>query len=572
MAVKLPENIGFKEGAFGTLGAISMQGVRQADVSVGENVLIIGMGLIGELTYLILKASGVNVLGCDVDEKRIETLKGKGLDVYKNGEILENYLPLTKGIGFDKVIICASSKNNSPIEMSGEVLRKKGVVVVLGNVKMEFSRENFYKKEIDIRFSTSYGPGRYDRKYEIEGIDYPLPYVRWTLKRNIESFLRLVSDKKVDISSLISHTFKIEEFEKAYGIILGKKEIYSGILFEYGEKKEIKRKLIFREFDGKSKDKISVGVIGAGNFAKNFILPLIKERKDLELFGICTKNSYSLRELKEKYPFKMGLTDYRELLEEDFDVLLIFTRHNLHLKLLKEGLERGKIVYLEKPLSIYEEEFNKFKEALKEDHRFMVGFNRRFSRYSIEAKKFFDGRKRPLTFYYRVNCGFLPDDSWIYTDEGGGRILSEICHFLDFMVYISGEKIVRVSGKVIEGVDGKFRDNFLINVDFDRGSKGTILYTNLISEKIKKEYVEIHTHNKSAFLNDFRELTLLGRKERKISGSKDKGYSKEMNEFFKWVKNGGDSPIPYGEILNVTSATFGILKSIEKGKEIEIDG
>ncbi len=574
MAVKLPQNLSFREGAFGTLGAIAMQGVRQANASIGENFLVIGMGIVGELTYLILEAGGINVIGCDVDKRKVEFLRDRGFKVFENKYILENYLSLTEGIGFDKVVITASSKGSEPLELGGDVLRKKGILVVVGNVKMEFSRENFYKKEIDLRFSTSYGPGRYDRKYEVEGIDYPLPYVRWTLKRNMESFLKLISDKKIKVNHLISHTFSIDDYKKAYEIILDKKEIFSGVLFKYGEEKEVKRSIKINEFSGISDDKISIGVIGAGNFPKSFILPLLKKRHDVEFFGVSVKNGYSIKELKEKFPFKYGFTDYKEMVEKDFDALFIFTRHDLHLKLLIEGLKRGKFVYVEKPLAICEEEFLEFKKELEENYekwKFMVGFNRRFSPYGKGIKDFFSDRKTHLTFYYRVNCGFLPEDSWIYSKEGGGRILSEVCHFLDFMVFVSGEKIKSVFGKEISGVDGKYRDNFLIEIDFESGSKGVILYTNLTDEGLMKEYIEIHTHRKMAVVEDFKRLSLYGGDKKSISGAQKKGYFEEIDRFIEWIKNGGSPPIPYDEILNVTSGTFGILKSLKEGREIEID-
>ncbi len=574
MAVKLPENLSLKEGAFGTIGAIAMQGVRQLGTSPGEKILVVGMGLIGEMAYLILKHSGVNVSGCDINKDRVDSLREKNFEVYENKYVSENFLSLTEGIGFDKVIITASDKSGDTLKMAGKVLRKRGVLVVLGNVKMDFEREEYYRKEIEIRFSTSYGPGRYDRKYEVEGIDYPLPYVRWTLKRNIFSFLEMVKNYGIDLEGMISHVFPIEDYKKAYDILLGGEKNFSAIMFEYGVSSGISRKISYGDIKGMNRGEVKIGVIGAGNFAKNFILPILKRRRDVIFHSIVTKNGYSQEELKEKFGFKVGYTNYVDMLDGDFDALFIFTRHDLHQKLVIEGVKSGKFVFCEKPLSIDEGEYLKFKEMVlgNEDVFFTVGFNRRFSPHSLKIKEFFRDRRHPLTFYYRVNCGFLPEDSWIYSREGGGRIISEVCHFLDLMVFLSGERIKKVTGKAIRGVNGRYEDNFLIEVSFERGSLGTVLYSNLMSEGIPKEYVEINGYGKTAFLNNFKEVLFWEKGgKRRISSGFDKGYDGEINAFLDWVKGGGAPPIAYEEIFNVTEATFSILKSLEKGVEIEVE-
>ena len=560
LCAKIPENVDYDEAAFTTLGAIALQGLRQADVKIGENIGVIGLGLVGLLTVQLLKASGCRVFGMDISEFAIDTARKFSIDVgtnIKNEDIPMQVKNFTNDFGLDKVIITAGTKSNDPINLASEILRDRGRIVVVGNVGMGLERENFYLKELGLHISRSYGPGRYDTVYEEKGIDYPIGYVRWTEQRNMDAVLNLISQRKLNTKALITHRFKIEEAEKAYDMILHPKEKYIGVLIEYlAHKYEEKKRIFFAKEKILSRDIPKIGVIGAGNFGKSFILPNIKKNSEVQLIGIATHKSANAVNVAKRFGFQYATSDYSEILnDKNINTLFILTRHNLHSKLVIEGLKRDMNVYVEKPLGIKREEIEEIKDILKSTNgRLMVGFNRRFSPHSVKLKNFIGKDHSPIILNYRVNAGPLPSGHWLLDREiGGGRIIGEGCHFIDYLRFLTASPINNLIAKSVEE-----KDNKIILVEFKDGSAGTIFYTTVGDKTFAKERVEVIFDGKIGIIEDYRTtiLSSKGKKVRFSTKSQDKGHSREVSIFLECIKSGQPSPIPPEEIIEVSEWTI----------------
>lgn len=569
LVARIPDNVGFDEAAFTTLGAIAMQGVRQADVRIGENVVVIGLGLVGLLTVQILKASGCNVAGLDVNDYSLELGKRFGCDLVCKSNwdsigVIEDY---TDGIGSDAVIIAAGTKSNEPMGLAINLARKKGKVIVVGLVGMDIPRNPFYEKELDIRISCSYGPGRYDPLYEEKGLDYPVSYVRWTENRNMQAFLRLVSNGKINVKDMITHRFPIERALEAYDLILSNKEKYIGVLLEYPQRvEEQKSKVQISEIIPKSPDNLKIGFIGAGNFSQSYLLPNIVKFKGAILKGVCTAHGASAKKVAEKFKFEFCTTEPKDILgDESINAVFIVTRHKSHGRYVIDSLKSGKQVFVEKPLCITEEELNEIKLAYEAGKSILsVGFNRRFSPYSSEIKRFYTNRLSPLVINYRVNIGAIPKDSWLKNPEQGGRIIGEVCHFVDFAQFITDSIPIDVYAKNTDT-----DDSCCITVSFKDGSIATILYLANGDSSLPKERVEVFGDGKSAILDDWRRLLLYrDRKKRKISFGIDKGHNEEIQAFLNAIKNGAPNTITFESIYSTTLTTFKICESLQKRKPI----
>jgi predicted dehydrogenase/threonine dehydrogenase-like Zn-dependent dehydrogenase len=588
LVVKVPENVSTQEAAFTTLGAIAVQGVRIADLKLGENVAIIGLGLVGQLTAQLVKATGCNVLGIDLDPDRVKLACELGADigvVRGRDDVVTMAQEFSKGYGVDVVIITAATTSNDPVEMAGELSREKGRVVVVGAVGMNIPRKVYYEKELDLRLSRSYGPGRYDPEYEEKGHDYPYGYVRWTEKRNMEAFLILLAQGKVNVKKLITHRFSIEEAKKAYDLITGKsQEKYLGILLTYGGEVDLSRKIYIQKREmarQELKGKVSIGLIGAGNFAKAVLLPNLRKVPSVYFKGVATATGLSAKHAGEKYGFEYCTSDYHEILDDpEITAVFIVTRHNLHAPLVIEALNRGKAVYVEKPLALNEAELKQMIEAyqtLSPETLLMVGFNRRFAPFTQEAKRFFANRAGPLVVNYRINAGFIPKESWVHDpEEGGGRIVGEVCHFVDFIQYITGSAPVKVYAEAIPRQDKSAltSDTVCVNLKFKDGSMGTINYLANGDKALPKERIEIFGDNSIFIIDNFRSIEWVRRGKRKRRKSwlrQDKGHLGELQAFVEAIKDGKPSPIDFQEAVMTTLTTFKIVESIARGVPIEID-
>lgn len=584
LCVKVPDGVALEEAAFTTLGAIAMQGVRQAQVQVGEKVVVIGLGLVGLLTVSILKAAGCKILGADISESQYSIAEEMGCDsVCMTSELAYRSRGFTRGYGADAILLTAATQSNTPIELAGEIARPKAKIVVVGVVGLNVPRDpNYYRKELDIRFSCSYGPGRYDPEYEEKGHDYPIGHVRWTEKRNMEAFLDLLAEKKIKLRPLITHVFSIEKALEAYDLILGKKnEPYIGILLKYDPQKPLEDypKLLSTGITYNEKRKINIGLIGAGNFAQNYILPNLKAAVNVQFKTVCTATGISAKATADKFGFENFATDVDEVFKDDFiNVVFIATRHNLHAPYVLKALEVGKHVYVEKPLCISETEL----EALVAVYRrksdeeaaplVMVGFNRRFSPMVHDLKEFFTGISEPLVVTYRVNAEFLPSEHWLHDpQEGGGRIIGEVCHFVDLIQYLVGFPLTSVYGRALPNNGQYHNDNVAITLNFENASIGTVSYLANGDKGLPKERIEVFGGGRVGVIEDFKELVLWQNGKRKRRKQKqDKGHKAEIKAFLQAVEQGEPSPVPLDEAVNTTLATFKILRSLEIGKPIDV--
>jgi len=573
LCVKLPDNVDFEEGAFTTLGAIALQGVRLANPNLGENIAVIGLGLLGLITVQLLKANGCKVIGLDISEQALDFAKKIGADfVLKSSKSeKEAILNLTDGIGVDKVLITAGTESNEPIELSGLITREKGKVVVVGAVKMDIPRGTFYNKEIEVVISKSYGPGRYDPKYEEMGIDYPVGYVRWTENRNMQAIVELLSEGKLDFKSLITHKFPIDEYQKAYDLILGKRqEFYRGILFEYSYDKISETNSIQFSTKVKSASKINIGFIGAGSFAQASLLPHLRNL-DVNLVNVCTTDGLASSNVARKFGFQKFTTKPEEILNDlEINVVFIATRHDSHAKYVIEALKSGKKVFVEKPLAINYDELKEIIELQVEEKFLLVGFNRRFAKSIIDIKNYFPSG--PFNFLYRVNAGRLPLEHWTQWEEQGGRIIGEVCHFIDTLSFICNSHPKQVFAHSISFKQGfnKEEDTLSILLKFLDGSIGTIIYQANADSTIPKEYLEVSALQKSAILHNFEKVDFYTGGKVKSKKYFGKGHKEEVESFINAIKNGNASPIELKSLYLTTLTTFAIIESLRTNKPVDI--
>ena len=485
LCVSLEKDADLKQSVYNTLGTIAMQGVRQADLRLGETCAVIGLGLIGQLAAILLRASGVRVIGVDVSKEMVDMAARYCNDLAlarDESGIEEKIMQFTDGIGCDAVIIAAATDSLDPINFAGAISRKKGTVIVLGAVPTGFNRDpHYYRKELQVKMSCSYGPGRYDPSYEEKGIDYPIAYVRWTEKRNMQAFQKLICTKKIDISYLTTHIFKLADAPKAYDMMMSKSEPYAGILIEYDISKTFQREPI-RIKDartGSRQQDVGIGFIGAGSYAQSHLLPNIPNSGRVKKVGVMTATSTGSRSVAERFGFEFCTGDEKDIIgNANINTIFIATRHNTHAEYVIKALEAGKNVFVEKPLCLKEEELGRIKEAYNATGKtLMVGYNRRFSPLIRKVKEAFgDG---PMSMVYRVNAGSIPADSWIQDPEiGGGRILGEVCHFIDLITYLCNSLPCRVFASAMK--DSRNLDDVLsIIITYQDGTIGTICYFSL---------------------------------------------------------------------------------------------
>ena len=568
LCVKLEDSVALNEAAFTTLGAIALQGIRQADLRLGESCAVIGLGLIGQLTMQMLNAAGIKSIGIDIDKNMVKLAQelGASYAIERNTEgISTSIRELTKGYGVDAVIITAATSSTDPVDFAGELCRVKGKVVIVGSVPTGFKRAGYYKKELELKMSCSYGPGRYDRNYEENGVDYPYGYVRWTENRNMQAFADLLAEKKINIAKLISHTYDFTDAPKAYQLIVDKTESFTGVLLKYDTDKKISATVQLKNTKAVA-GKAAIGFIGAGSFAGNVLLPALKD--DCSFVGIATNRPNNARNIADKYGFNYCTGNVKELMEDkSINTIFIATRHDSHAGYVMDALKHNKNVFTEKPLCLHEAELEEIKDLYQKSKSVvMLGFNRRFAPQIIKAKAFFDKLNVPLSINYRINAGTIAADHWVQDKNvGGGRIIGEVCHFIDLLTFITGSKVKSLSANAMQ--DAKhLTDTLVINFQFENGSIGTISYFSNGNKNLDKEYLEIFGAGQVIVIDDFKDMQTYGSNKKTDSLSKqDKGHKQEVAVFLDAIAKGKESPVAFDEIYHSMFCTFKVEESIAMG-------
>ena len=580
LVVRIPDGVSFEEASYTTVASIALQGVRNCKPQIGENVAVVGLGLIGLITVQILRANGCRVIGIDLDPKKIELGLKMGMDAGAVTNVESEVERFTSGRGVDHCIITASTKSNQPIELAGTITRKQGAVTVVGAVGMNIPRDIYYKKELEISVSMSYGPGRYDIAYEEGGIDYPYDFVRWTEQRNMEAVLDLMDRKLLDVKPLTTHLFPLEDALAAYDMIKAGKEQFVGILLSYDVEKhqEATVQLTKREalpLNGK----LRLGFAGAGNYASLHLLPHFQRNREVKLTTLVTATGINARQKAKKFKFARGTTEFEELLKDpETNAVGIATRHGSHAEFTTRALKAGKHVFVEKPLVVTSAQLDQVVDAYNEANEtgrcaVMVGTNRRFSPMAKELKAFFTNTSSKQMIY-RVNSGHIPSSSWLHLpEEGGGMLVGEMCHFIDMMIYLTGELPINVYAQKMTVhndtvADG---DNISIVISFNKGSLGTLCYNTVGDKSTSKERFEVYGDGRVGVLDDFRllELHYMGNHTKNKSMNQDKGQATQIEETVRGFRQ-GISPIPFEEIVIGMRVVFAAQTSLQTGNAVSL--
>jgi len=575
LVVRIPDEVSFGEAAYVTLGAIAIQGVRQAAPALGEAVVVIGLGLLGQLTVQLLKANGCKVIGSDFSAKRCNLAKELAADVVAHPDDLAGATAAaTAGWGADAVIITASSTSDDAIRQAAEVSRKKGRIVVVGAVGMNLPREPFYLRELELRLSMSGGPGRYDPRYEEQGRDYPYPYVRWTENRNMESFLELVRAKRVDVERLTTHRFAVDAAPAAYRLVVEDQEASLGVLLEYGsDSVPVTRQTL--QLRSSTERVRMISLIGVGSHVMDRLVPALSGRAGLEVRGVCSGTGKTAARVATKLNAHYATSDYREILDDsETHAVIIGTRHNLHAEIAAAALSKGKHVFVEKPPCLTDAELETlaaaYAEGVGRGATLFVGYNRRYSSHTEQVKSFLCGRRTPLVMLYRVNAGALAADHWLLDESvGGGRIIGECCHFVDFLLALCGARpeSVFATAPSFQGRNGG-RDEAVILLEFFDGSVGSVVYTGAGDKGLAKERCEIFVDQASVVLDDFRCTEFYRQGKRRIYKTRlqDKGYAKEVDTFIESINNQKSMVQPFEDLYTVSQAMFRAVDSTRTGE------
>ncbi len=581
----LPDQVDFESAAFTTLGAIALHGFRLAEPQIGERVAVIGLGLLGLLAAGIASAAGCQVLGIDLDPARIELAREMGVEAVLREGAQETATAFTRGRGCDVVLICADTLSSDPVELAGAIARDRGRVVAVGAVGLQIPRNIYYQKELSFVNSRSYGPGRYDQAYEEGGQDYPLGYVRWTEGRNLEAFVDLLASGRLDVRRLITHQFPIDQAAEAYELITGRRgEPFLGVVLTYpqAESQEVVASRIYTRSEDhraiRSEASCKLGVLGAGNFANAVLLPSIRKISQVELVAITSGSGLNAQHAARKFGFHYAAGNETEVLHDaDVNTIAILTRHNLHARQVIEAIEAGKHVFCEKPLALNRDELETIWSALHGSGGrilLMVGFNRRFAPMAVKLSEFLLPRQEPLLAHYRVNVGYLPPDHWLHNlAQGGGRIIGEGCHFVDFLTFLVGEPPVAVTAQAMPDAGRYQEDNVVLTFRFPDGSLGTVSYLANGDRAFPKERVEVFSGGRIAVLDDFRTLETIYQGKRQVIRSRlrqDKGHKAEWESFVDAIRAGGPPPIPYIHLNGVTLATFAAVEALRSGEKVVI--
>jgi predicted dehydrogenase/threonine dehydrogenase-like Zn-dependent dehydrogenase len=592
----LPDAVDFESAAFTTLGAIALHGFRLAGPQIGESVAVIGMGLLGLLTGQIALAAGCRVLGIDVNPQRVDLAKALGMAAVLRDQAVDSAQAFTSNRGFDRLIICADTPSNDPVELAAIIARDRASVVATGAVGLTFPRKIYYEKELNFVNSRSYGPGRYDPSYEENSQDYPIGYVRWTEGRNFEAVVDLMANQKLKITPMISHRFPVENAPEAYEIITGKKkEPFLGIVLTYPQEVpsfsisrvsvssasvshgEAERSRTPVSPDTGQHDTVALGVLGAGLFANATLLPALKKVDHLELVGIASAGGLHAQHSGKKFGFSYATSNDDEILNDPaINTVAILTRHDMHAGLVVRALQAGKHVFVEKPLAITAEQLDEVIQALGAEHKELitVGYNRRFAPLAQALQAFLADRSEPLYMHYRINAGYIPANHWTQDPEqGGGRIIGEGCHFVDFLTFLAGNAPASVGALALPD-NGRYReDNVSMTFSFPDGSIGVVDYLANGDKSFPKERMEVFCGGRIAVLEDFRSLEMVQNGRRSmLRKEQDKGWKNEWGAFISAIRSGGQPPIPYEQLIGVTRSTFAAVESLRnRGGVVQVN-
>ena len=571
LVAHIPDNISDEEAVFTVIGSIGLQGIRLVNPTMGETVVVIGLGLIGLLTAEMLVANGCKVIGYDLDDTKVEIAKSKGVIAFnplKGNDSVKFVHNETNNIGADAVLITASAKTNDIISQAAQMSRKRGRIVLVGVIGLDISRADFYEKELSFQVSCSYGPGRYDDDYEFKGIDYPLPFVRWTEKRNFETILQLISTEKLKVKELISEIIPLEEYDKIYGDIGNSKSIAS--IIKYNENNTPEHTIVVNKKVAQPTKGV-ICIIGAGNFTKMTMLPALK-KTNATIKHIVSSGGVNGTALAQKYNIAQSTTDYDLVLDDkDLDLVMITTRHNLHADMVIKALEKDKHVFVEKPLALNNEELTAIEASYsKHNGTLMIGFNRRFSPHTQKIKSIVG--KAPMNIVATMNAGAIPPDVWVHDMVvGGGRIIGEACHYLDLMVFLSGSKIKSVCMNALGDNPSENTDNASILVKMENGSTGVVNYFANGAKSYAKERLEVFSQEKVLIMDNFIKTSGYGVKGFSTLKTKlDKGHKAQFGQIVEKIKQGSVALIPYEELINVTKASFAAIESLKKGSWVVV--
>ncbi|GAB4476802.1 MAG: bi-domain-containing oxidoreductase [Anaerolineales bacterium] len=587
LVVSVPDLVDDEAAAFATIGAIGMHAFRLTHVQVGERVAVIGMGLVGFMAAMVARAAGCEVATFELNPWRVELARQLGFVSATSDQAPELTPQFTQGKGFDAVIIAADTRSSEPVELAAAIARSRARVVAAGAVGQNLPRKPFYEKELFFVNSRSYGPGRYDPIYEEKGVDYPIDFVRWTEGRNLEAFIRLIEKGSIDVKPLITHRFTIEQAEQAYALISGKTaEPFLAVLFHYPDQ-ALEPTPIVRFPSVKSPTRVKktaspvrLGMVGAGNFASLVLLPILQRMEGIEMEGIASANGLSAQHLGRKYHFRYATSETdRIIADPDIDAVFILTRHHLHAQQTIAALRSGKHVFCEKPLVINESELDLLREVLSEAKEgnqqgsplLTVGFNRRFAPFIQRIKLFLQPRHQPAVVHYRINAGYIPRTHWVHDPaQGGGRLIGEVCHFLDTIVFLLEELPTLVEVRCLPDGDWYREDNLVLQFSFPDGSIGLITYLANGDKAYPKERIEVFCGGKVAVVDDFRRLELVNGGRRRVEHSwlrQDKGHTAEVRAFLQAISSTGVAPIPYLHLFGVTQAILTAQHALRSGKE-----
>ncbi len=597
LAVKIPEGLSFDYACFVTLGAIAMQGVRLAEIELGDRVVVMGLGLVGQLAAQLARCAGATVLATDLDSGKVELAARLGAheSVDDSGRLAAAVAQFTGGQGADAVLICAATKSDDPARVAAEISRLKGRVIIVGDVGMRLERRAYFEKELKLIVSRSYGPGRYDPAYEARGVDYPYSYVRWTEGRNMLSFLELAAREDLNLAPLITHRFPIADAEAAYQLVTGERRVPAiAVLLEYDCDRPQPARIDLSASPSRDtgaaladshKRPLRLGVIGAGQFAKGVLLPLFARQIAMRLHAFCTSSGLTGKDVAERYGASYCASDPAEIInDKEIDAVLIATRHNQHAPLAAATLRAGKAVFVEKPLAMTPESLDELCDIARDVEastgsmppRLMVGFNRRFSPLAVRLKEFFEGNSEPKFISYRVNAGAVQPENWVLDPlEGGGRIIGEVCHFVDLICFLTGALPRRIFAEALSGSGHPLleRESVTITLSMSDDSIGVIHYLANGDASLPKEYVEMFGGGRAAILDNFRSLALHhgNRRRRHRLFNQAKGHAEEVAAFIKSLETGAPMPIDFKTMVAVTRTTFLIHRSLDSGRPVEMD-
>ncbi|GBF18519.1 MULTISPECIES: bi-domain-containing oxidoreductase [Arenibacter] len=573
LVAKIPDNVSDEEAVFTVIGSIGLQGIRLLIPTFGETIVVVGLGLIGLVTAELLLANGCNVIGFDFDPEKVKIAKEKGIIAINPGDGTDQIKfvgSYTNGIGADGVIITASNKSNEIISQSANMCRKRGRIVLVGVIGLDISRADFYEKEISFQVSCSYGPGRYDEEYEQKGHDYPIGYVRWTEKRNFEAILNAISKGVLNVKPLITERVSLKDFQKVYGGMANSKSIASVLEYDSTETPTSTINIVNKNFQGK---KGIIGIIGAGNFTSSTILPNLKKIK-ADVKYIASSGGLSSTIMAKRHGIANSTSNYKEILEDnEVDLVLITTQHNLHAPMVLETINAGKSVFVEKPLALTNHELDKIVTAYNSQNvSVSVGFNRRFAPLARKMKKLLGNNGTPINIIATMNAGFIPLDVWVHDMQiGGGRIIGEACHYIDLCSYLAGSKVTSVCMSAMGTHPEENTDNASILLKYENGTNAVINYFANGSKGYSKERVEVYSEERTIIMDNWRKLKAYGFKGMGTNSSKqDKGHFNQFKELLQQQQKGGNPVIPFDEIVNTTKTSFAAIESLKQGKWIQI--